>query len=61
MTPERWQQIEKLYHSALELEESGYAGFGIFDEEEVPPNWASYTAKNRDVFTSDNAPGAPKR
>jgi ferredoxin len=33
----------------------------IFDEEEVPPNWASYTAKNRDVFTSDNAPGAPKR
>jgi ferredoxin len=33
----------------------------IFDEEEVPPNWASYTAKNRDVFTRDNAPGAPKR
>jgi ferredoxin len=33
----------------------------IFDEEEVPPNWASYTAKNRDVFTSDHAPGAPKR
>jgi len=33
----------------------------IFDEVEVPPNWASYTAKNRDVFTSDNAPGAPKR
>jgi hypothetical protein len=33
----------------------------IFDEEEVPPNWASYTAKNRDVFTSDNPPGAPKR
>jgi eukaryotic-like serine/threonine-protein kinase len=22
MTPERWQQIEKIYHSALELEES---------------------------------------
>jgi NAD-dependent dihydropyrimidine dehydrogenase PreA subunit len=33
----------------------------IFDEEEVPPNWASYTAKNRDVFMSDNPPGAPKR
>jgi NAD-dependent dihydropyrimidine dehydrogenase PreA subunit len=33
----------------------------IFDEEEVPPNWASYTAKNRDVFTSANVPGAPKR
>ena len=33
----------------------------IFDEVEVPPNWASYTAKNRDVFKSDNPPGAPKR
>ena len=33
----------------------------IFDEEEVPPNWASYTAKNRDVFKSDNPPGAPTR
>jgi len=33
----------------------------IFDEEEVPPNWASYTAKNRDGFTSGDAAGAPKR
>jgi len=33
----------------------------IFDEVEVPPNWVSYTAKNRDVFKSDNPPGAPKR
>jgi NAD-dependent dihydropyrimidine dehydrogenase PreA subunit len=33
----------------------------IFTEEEVPPNWQSYTAKNRDVFTSDNPPTAPKR
>jgi ferredoxin len=33
----------------------------IFDEEEVPPNWASYTAKNRDVFKSDQPPAAPKR
>ena len=33
----------------------------IFTEEEVPPNWASYTAKNRDVFRSDKPPGAPKR
>ena len=27
MTPERWQQIEKIYHSALELEESQRAAF----------------------------------
>ena len=33
----------------------------IFDEEEVPPDWASYTAKNRDVFTSGTPPGAPQR
>ena len=33
----------------------------IFDEEEVPPDWQSYTAKNRDVFKSDNPPGQPKR
>ncbi|MGH7514708.1 MAG: indolepyruvate ferredoxin oxidoreductase subunit alpha [Gemmatimonadales bacterium] len=33
----------------------------IFDEVEVPPNWASYTAKNRDVFKSDHPPGGPKR
>ena len=33
----------------------------IFDEEEVPPDWASYTAENRDVFTSGTPPGAPQR
>ena len=33
----------------------------IFTEEDVPPDWASYTAKNRDVFQSDNPPGGPKR
>jgi NAD-dependent dihydropyrimidine dehydrogenase PreA subunit len=33
----------------------------IFDEEEVPPDWQSYTAKNRDVFRSDTPPVAPKR
>jgi ferredoxin len=33
----------------------------IFDEVEVPPNWAPYTAKNRDVFKSDNPPSGPKR
>jgi hypothetical protein len=33
----------------------------IFTEEDVPPDWASYTAKNRDVFQSENPPDAPKR
>jgi hypothetical protein len=33
----------------------------IFIDEEVPPDWASYTAKNRDVFTSGTPPGAPQR
>jgi ferredoxin len=28
----------------------------IFTEEEVPPNWGSYIAKNRDVFKSDQPP-----
>ncbi len=27
MTPERWRQIERLYHAALELEGSGRAAF----------------------------------
>jgi hypothetical protein len=27
MTPDRWQQIEKIYHSALELEESQRLAF----------------------------------
>jgi len=33
----------------------------IFTEEEVPPEWASYIVKNRDVFQSAQPPGAPKR
>jgi ferredoxin len=33
----------------------------IFTEEEVPPAWEAYTAKNREVFTSDHPPTAPKR
>jgi ferredoxin len=33
----------------------------IFTEEEVPPDWQWYTAKNRDVFKSDNPPGRPTR
>ena len=38
------------------------AGSGrIFIDDEVPPTWESYVAKNRDVFTSDNPPGVAKR
>jgi ferredoxin len=33
----------------------------IFIEDEVPPNWESYTTKNRDVFKSDHPPGAPTK
>jgi hypothetical protein len=33
----------------------------IFTEEETPPEWTSYIAKNRDVFTSATPPGAPQR
>ncbi len=33
----------------------------IFTEEEVPPEWTSYIAKNRDVFASESPPGAPRR
>jgi ferredoxin len=33
----------------------------IFIDDEVPPTWESYVAKNRDVFQSDKPPGAPKR
>ena len=28
----------------------------IFIDDEVPPNWGSYIAKNRDVFKSDQPP-----
>ncbi|MGH7614005.1 MAG: hypothetical protein ACREMW_08205 [Gemmatimonadales bacterium] len=31
----------------------------IFLEEEVPPQWKSFSAKNRDVFEGDNPPGKP--
>ncbi len=33
----------------------------IFTGEEVPPEWTSYIAKNRDVFASESPPGAPRR
>jgi hypothetical protein len=33
----------------------------IFTEEELPPNWEPYIAKNRDVFKSDQPPAAPTR
>jgi ferredoxin len=32
----------------------------IFHEEDVPPEWAPYTVKNRDVFTGPNPPGPPQ-
>src|SRR3989441_5032929 len=31
----------------------------IFPEEDVPPQWKSFIAKNRDVFQGDNPPGKP--
>ena len=33
----------------------------IFPEEDVPPQYASYIEKNKEVFNSDNPPGRPKR
>ena len=32
----------------------------IFVEEEVPAEWTSYIAKNRDVFAGPNPPGRPQ-
>jgi NAD-dependent dihydropyrimidine dehydrogenase PreA subunit len=32
----------------------------IFIDEEVPAEWASYIAKNRDVFNGPNPPGRPQ-
>jgi len=29
-------------------------------EEDTPPQWKSFIAKNRDVFQSDNPPGKPQ-
>src|SRR5262245_1375964 len=31
----------------------------IFPEEDVPPQWKSFIAKNKDVFQSANPPGKP--
>ncbi len=31
----------------------------IFTEEDVPPEWQSFIAKNRDAFQGDNPPGKP--
>jgi len=33
----------------------------IFPEEDVPPQWKDYIAKNRDVFQGENPPGKPQR
>src|ERR1700694_4906534 len=33
----------------------------IFPEEDVPPQWKDYIAKNRDVFQSETPPGNPQR
>jgi ferredoxin len=33
----------------------------IFPEEDTPPQWKDYIAKNRDVFQSANPPGKPQR
>jgi ferredoxin len=32
----------------------------IFPEEDVPPKWTEYIAKNRDIFDGDNPPGPPQ-
>src|SRR6266571_2436714 len=33
----------------------------IFPEEDTPPQWKSYIAKNRDVFQGATPPGKPQR
>ena len=33
----------------------------IFPEEDVPPQWKDYIAKNRDVFNSPTPPGKPQK
>ena len=33
----------------------------IFPEEDTPPQWKAYIAKNRDVFQSAAPPGKPQR
>jgi len=32
----------------------------IFTEEETPPQWKTYIAKNRDAFQSASPPGKPQ-
>jgi hypothetical protein len=31
----------------------------IFTEEDTPPQWKAFIAKNRDVFQGDTPPGKP--
>jgi ferredoxin len=33
----------------------------IFPEEDVPPQWKDYIAKNKDVFNGPNPPGKPQK
>ncbi|HTT67234.1 MAG TPA: ferredoxin [Gemmatimonadales bacterium] len=33
----------------------------IFPEEDVPPQWKDFIAKNRDVFNSPTPPGKPQK
>ena len=33
----------------------------IFPEEDTPPQWKDYIAKNRDIFQSETPPGKPQR
>ena len=33
----------------------------IFPEEDCPPQWKTFIAKNRDVFNGPNPPGKPQR
>ena len=33
----------------------------IFPEEDTPPQWKSYIAKNREVFQGSSPPGKPQR
>jgi NAD-dependent dihydropyrimidine dehydrogenase PreA subunit len=33
----------------------------IFPEEDTPPQWKDYIAKNRDVFKGPNPPGKPQK
>src|SRR6266700_6032231 len=41
--------------------EPGCPVTAIFPEEDTPPQWKSYIAKNRDVFQGASPPGKPQR